>query len=148
MILAQVLRLAQMSRDSFNTVNRRQHLSFIARDQDEQSPEGRYSYRHALALATFVELRRLGVAVEAAIEAVNDSWPHIVAVAEGEAPRRPLCGIRQNQLGAFETLGWPRKDTDEAKCISGAWVSLPEVFATVRRIEADVSNDISKAQDH
>lgn len=136
MNLATTLRLAGMTRGHFDTLNHRGFLAFMAKDVGDDTKHDRYDYRHAIALATFVQLRDLGLAPRNAAEAVSDSWRDISAVAAGETPKQPLCGVRKNQLGVFESLGWPRKDTDVSRCISGTWVSIPEVFSIVREVEA------------
>jgi hypothetical protein len=129
MKLGHLLFLSGLSRDAYNSLNRRGHLAFLQKHVGEGVD--RYSEAHALGMAAFHYLRQLGLSPELAASAVHDSWPDIMRVAglvDGPIKSK-LCGGRINDLGIYDSWGWPHpKDNGEPPLASSA-VDLEKLWA-------------------
>lgn len=137
MNLGQLLSIAGVSRDAFTALARRGALPFIDRGIEGVTAHDRYSNAHALGLATFEALRKLGLSPALAGEAVNASWADIRrAVGEGEHPFTSVrCGMRTTTAG-HEWLGSPNNDGVELSSIGVDLLELwkilsPKLAATI-----------------
>lgn len=134
-----LLFLTGMNRETFNTLQRRGHLSFLDlhtgdNGEGDQSVD-RFRPWHALGLKAFGMLRAIGVSPDAAHTSVHDSWPDIIRVAGllNEEPRSTLCGIRMNDIGVMDTWGWPHPKSKGGKPIATSHVDLTELWADLAK---------------
>lgn len=98
--------LSGIDTPQFDTLNRRGHVSFLARDVG--IGVNRFNEAHALALTAFAYLRRGGTQPAVACEAVNESWQDIQIISGiqlGDV-KSELCGIRINHLNIVDTWGY------------------------------------------
>lgn len=130
MRIGHILHLSGMNRDTYNSLARRGHLSFMANRFGDNEDRG-LTAAHALALVAFQTLRRLPLEVTGAEAAVSDSWSDIVRTAglspEG-APKSHLCGVRINDIGVHDTWGWPHPKSKGGKPIADASVDLVQLW--------------------
>ncbi|KQS48248.1 MULTISPECIES: hypothetical protein [unclassified Sphingomonas] len=129
MRIGHILHLSGMNRDTYNSLARRGHLSFMANrfgDDEDRS----LTAAHALALVAFQTLRSIPVEVSAAHEAVSESWSDIVRTTglSQEAPKSHLCGVRINDIGVRDTWGWPHPKSKGGKPIADASVDLVQLW--------------------
>lgn len=125
MKIGSLIFISQMNRDTFNALKRRGHFAFLDKHPTGEDSD-RYGPWHALGVAAFCYLRRLGVEAGAASEAVSDSWPDIIRIAGmvDESPRTELCGIRINDLNVTDTFGWHHPRSKGGEPVASVSVNL------------------------
>lgn len=124
MRIGQLIWIAGFNRDTFNSLRRKGHLSFLGQDTDDDQGLDRYRDAHALALTVFYRLRQLGVSPAVADAAIGASWKDIEAVVGGREPKHARCGIRVNQKNVLEEIAFPRPWSDPSLALAEAGVAL------------------------
>ena len=153
MRIGHILHLSGMNRDTYNSLARRGHLSFMANRFGDEEDRG-LTAAHALALVAFQTLRRIQVEASAAHVGVSESWSDIVRTAglSREAPKSHLCGVRINDIGVHDTWGWPHPNSKGGKPIADAsvdlvrlWEDLQPAIALLDKSDQSVDNGQQEA---
>ncbi len=154
MRVGHILHLSGLNRDTYNSLARRGHLSFMSHRFGDTERERGLTVAHALALVTFNTLRRIGLETAAAARAVDESWPDIVRTTglNHEPRRSKFCGVRLNDIGVLDTWGWPHSASKGGAPVAHTsadldqlWLDLQPAIAKLEYPDNSVDDDLQDA---